>query len=312
MNPPLPSIVDTAHAVVQELAAALSGRLVAAYLIGSGADGTTVALSDIDLIVVLDTPLGDDAARAAATARAACVSATAELRLDLGFATITEVSTLHAVIQVALKRESLLLWGVDLRPHLRLPPLDAYTSDVTDGAWHFLARILRGTELPALPLAAPAPDDPLLGYTQVRVAPWYAPDTPTGTKEFVATATRIATALLAIEYGGYAGSKRSAVEQYAQQAASTPWATFPQVVYERCKLDWAYQVPMDAVGHAELRTLCAAMLAFERWYMTAYAAYLNRLVMHDDGSVRAWARERHSRIGVLASEVASTSTTDAL
>lgn len=275
----------------------LSGQLVAAVLIGSGADDTDVPLSDIDVIAVLNRPFADDAERAVAVAQAERVSAAHGRRLDLGFVTAAQLASLHAVIQVAMKQESLLLWGDDIRPQLTLPPHDQYTRDVSDGAWHFLAGILRGTDTLPLPLAAPEPHDALLGYARVRVVPWYPAGMQLGTKELVATATRLATALLALNHGRYAGSKRSAVQQYAQHAHGTPWAGFPQLVYRRCKLEWSYGVPAAAQEQTELRALCASMLAFEQSYCATYGTYLDRLAASEDAATRDWARSRLPRLG---------------
>ena len=148
-----------------------------------------------------------------------------------------------------------------------------------------------------LPLAAPDPQDALLGYARVRVVPWYPAGTQQGTKELVATATRVATALLAITYGRYAGSKRSAVLQYAQHAHGTLWAGFPELVYRRCKREWSYQVPTTATEQTELRALCTTMLAFEQSYCVTYDSYLEHLAANEDAATRDWARERSPRLG---------------
>jgi hypothetical protein len=300
MSRPAPRLVDVARSVVVTVAALLHDRLVAALLIGSGADATDVRLSDIDLIVVLNQPFGDDAERDTVCASAERVSAVSGRRLDLSFVLAADLPSLHMVIQVAIKQESLLLWGEDVRRQIALPPLDQYARDVSDGTWHFVAGILRGTDQLVVPLTAPDPQDALLGYARVRIAPWYPVGTQRGTKELVATATRIATALLAISYDRYAGSKRSAVGQYAQAAHGTTWASFPQEVFRRCKLEWSYEIPEAQAEQRALRSLCVDMLQFEQSYCATYRAYLYRLAEDHNAVTRAWAHERLPRLSQQA------------
>lgn len=237
-------------------------RVRAYYLIGSYADDTDVALSDIDLILFFKEKFQDSAEQQAAEQLARECIAASPTRLDLTPRGEDSFDAMFAVIRVALKDASVLVYGQDIRAQWQLPPIEQYTQDVIKGALFFIAHLHGLEQVTALPITYPNPTDEFFGYTQKRFNEWYPPEINSGTKELVATVSRIATATLALQANKYIGSKREAIELY-QTCVGGTWAKFVSNIFYHCKQDWQYLIPETLSKRAELRALCRVMLAFE-------------------------------------------------
>jgi hypothetical protein len=265
----------------------------ALYVLGSHAEGTAVPLSDLDLLVVLDAPLAP-AAQVAAEALRAELAAECPVRLDLLWRGADELAGLHAVLQQSLRSGSRLAYGDDVAA--TLPPVDhaAFCRAAWDGALHFCLNILRGVVWAGTPLACPEPGDEFCGYARKRIDDWYPAAQTQGTKELVAAASRLATALIATLAGQRAGGKTEAFRLYAA-AVGGPWAGWLSAVFEQCKLRWHYAVPTAAAEREALRALCGRMADFENDALGVYGEFRAQQAAGDAGG-RAWAAAREGQI----------------
>lgn len=272
--------------IVTLFEASLPRRMRGYYLLGSYADGTAVAISDIDLIALARGAL-DDGERALAARLAEGCALLSPTRLDI---TICDEASIGGEA-VLLRFDGRLLYGADTRASLALPPLDIYTRDTLDAARFFIAHILRGVERLEYPLRYPDPAGEFFGYDTIHIAEWYPSGMERGVKELVTTATRIARAQLALRAGRYAGSKGGSAADYRQHIHDA-WSDLPQALYTQGKLGWGYAVPAEADERRALRALCERMLGFENDFLARYRDYLLALLRSADPADRAHARQR--------------------
>lgn len=267
------------------------GRIRALYVLGSYAEGTPVPLSDLDLLLILrGTPVPAEAEALAGELAAACPA-----RVDLIVRGEAELGGLHAVLQQSLRSGSRLVCGEDLRQEL--PPVAhaAFARAAWDGALHFSLRLLRGVTAAAHPLGCPDPSDAFCGYATPRIAEWYPPGTTGGTKELVATASRLATAMVATLSDRRHGGKSEAFRLFPAVVGG-PWAGFVRRIFEQCKLGWHYAVPADPAERDELSALCRQMTDFENYALEVYGGFWRGQHESDDPAARAYAEARRGRI----------------
>jgi len=267
----IPTVDATLLAVVSAFEHAFPARMRALYLIGSYAEQAAVPLSDIDCCVVMAHPFGAEDERALADAVGQRCAAASPLRLDISVCCERAISQLYPFFQVALKLGSLLVYGSDIRDDLALPEWSAYADDVAAGARFFIARLRGNTQLATPQVEYPDAADPFFGYTSKSIDSWYPAAIPAGTKELVATVSRIATALVVQQAQQYVPGKQQAIRLF-QQHIGGPWAPFVAQIFDRCKRDWHYLVPASANERAELRALCEQMLAFENAFLRTCAS----------------------------------------
>ncbi|MBV9280344.1 MAG: nucleotidyltransferase domain-containing protein [Chloroflexi bacterium] len=253
---------DVIARVVTTYREAFPGRAIGCYLIGSYADGTANDLSDVDLIMVCAgwTPDEEDRERE----RSIRLSLPTSVRVDVSLIPEGDLPASHVGVNVKLA--SLHLDGEDIRERLALPPLDAYRRQVAAGARYFMGEVLRGGSGISLPLRFPDPEDEFFGYARKRIAAWYPPSVEHGLKELVTTATRLATALVAVHGGRYVGSKGESVRLY-REVVGDEWAGDLDLLYTKGKVEWGYLIPRDAADRRLLRELCARFLERERHFL---------------------------------------------
>jgi predicted nucleotidyltransferase len=283
--------------IVAGYEARFAGRVEAAYVLGSYAEGTAVPGSDLDVLVVLRGTMTREEAEAARTL-AEALGAASPVRLDVVVKGGAELAGLHAVLRQSLRSGSRLVYGEDLRP--ALPPVDheTYTRAAWDGALHFCLSQLRGITSAAYPLTCPEPEDEFCGYATARVGEWYPPGTRRGTKELVATVSRLAAATVATTSAERAGGKSEAFGLFGRVVGG-PWAGFVGDIFEQGKLRWRYRVPEAPSERAALRALCAQMAGFENTAMLIYRGFWERQARCAVEEARRWAEERQRRIVFL-------------
>ncbi len=276
--------------IVTLFEASLPGRVRGYYLLGSYANGTAVAISDIDLIALFAGAL-DASERALAERLVEGCALLSPTRLDIVICDEASIEASSGGEVVLLRFDGRLLYGADTRASLALPPLPIYTRETLAAACYFIVHILRGVEWLEYPLGYPDPKGEFYGYDAIHIAEWYPPGTQRGVKELVTTATRIARAQLALQAGRYAGSKGGSAADYGVYLHS-PWSDLPQALYEQGKLRWSYAIPTAAEDRRALRALCARMLSFENDFLARYRDELLALLRSGDASDRAHARDQ--------------------
>lgn len=243
-------------------------RIRGYYLLGSYADASVGAISDIDLYILFKQGfLNIDEENKAADLRNASVLLS-PIRLDIPLLSEEQFKP----EDVRLKVASNLVYGEDIRDKLPLPTKEAYNRYITQWPLDFFKRIHQREAL-YFPLHYPQPDAPFYGYTTITIPPWYPPSFRQGTKEFVAAACWTATALVALQTGQYVGKKADAIKVYGELIADE-WTTFLQEVYLQCDRQWEYRVPNDTSDQVVLEHLCQRMIAFENHYLSIYKTYL--------------------------------------
>lgn len=267
----MPDIDATLGRIGTAFAQAFPGRVRAAYLVGSYHEGTAVPLSDIDCCLIFAGRWASEGEQAQTKQLADALAGTSSVRLDLLVWPEDAIHELYPGFQVALKLGSALVYGADLRARIALPPRAAYAADVAAGARFFIARLRGSAALTDTQVAYPDAADEFFGYTRKSIAAWYPEAVAAGTKELVATVSRIATARLVAEAELYVPGKQAAFALYGQHIGSA-WAALVAQVFGRCKRDWQYLVPETAAERAELRRICRELLAFENDFLARYPA----------------------------------------
>ena len=136
-------IDDILRGVIGLFEATFPGRTRAYYLVGSYADGTALAESDIDFGVLFKGQMEEEEAQKARQLWQSC-SLTSPVYLD--FMAASESQFLHAD-DVILKLASQLLYGEDIRDTIQLPSLEAYIRYCTSGTFTFISARLSGASL---------------------------------------------------------------------------------------------------------------------------------------------------------------------
>jgi hypothetical protein len=281
--------------VVAAFEDAFPGLMRSYYLLGSYAEGSAVPLlSDIDLLIIFKGSNAGTQAEAATQVAQRC-AARSPVRLDVMIRGEGELSRLHSVLQRSLKSGSRLLHGEDLRPALPEIPLQSFRWAVWDGALHFALSILRGVSRSDLPLRYPEADGEFFGYDRIRVPEWYPPEFQQGTKELVATVSRLCSALLADQVQMQAAGKTEAFRLYTEHIGDE-WTPLVHAIFEECKLRWQYRVPPDPAGRDHLRVLCQRTLEFETHALEQCRRYFAELAQAGSPAEQAEARIRLRRL----------------
>jgi hypothetical protein len=262
------------------------------YLLGSYADQSAAGpLSDIDLFILFKAHFINPEEQETARSLIERCARESPIRLDANATCEGELSQLHAVIQVAIKAGSLLVYGEDSRPTMPLPPIEKYAQDVAGGALFFIGKVLRNTETIVLPVTYPDPKGEFYGYVQKRIDSWYPVTVPAGTKELVACMSRIATAMIALQAKVYVTGKAESIRLYRLHIGDQ-WADFLETLYNQAKQQWRYLVPEDQAARASLRQLCTQALAFENHFLGLYRTDLLDLASSGTEEEKQLASER--------------------
>jgi hypothetical protein len=245
--------------------AAFPGRIRAAYLVGSYADGSAVDLSDIDLRVIFDGDyLDPDEEQRFLAVRQYCLDLSP---IPLDCPPLSERRLLHdpgwSHEALGLKCASLHLYGEDLREQLSLPDLGVYTRNIERAALRFFAKVHR-IENVSYPLEYPDPEAEFFGYVDESSTD---PDIAS-TKMLVHIVGFAAASLLAQRAGRMVVKKSEWLPAY-QEAIHDEWTPFLEQLYYLCKMEWGYRVPLAPNDRRVLRMLGTQTLAFENHYLEA-------------------------------------------
>jgi glutathione S-transferase len=285
-----------ADAALQRIIAAIERRIPARvcgyYLVGSYAAGEAIAASDLDLLLLLKTPITDvDQQHLAAVRR--WWRAQQTIPLDL---IVQDVPTLLRVGGVWFQTASRLLYGEDLRAQVPRKAVKEHTRDLLHGVFPLLTRVRRATPMLRLPLGFPAPDARFYGY-ELRYSSPTEPPQQVGTKDLLNLVLAIAAALTLQQAGHYVGSgrKRDIPSEY-RRVIGDGWSDLVQASYDDCRLRWGYALPTDGNAQKRLRALCQQLLGFENHFLQHYLRFLQAELHHPDPAVVQRASVRRAQL----------------
>jgi predicted nucleotidyltransferase len=282
--------------IIARVTEAFGQRIRGCYLVGSYAVGEPIPTSDIDMLVIFKDTISDDEHGRFTQVRRACQERCATT-LDL---TSQSEARLLQVGGVWFQTASRLVYGEDIRPLVPRKPVADHKRDLMHAVIPLLARVRGNPPVLSLPLDYPDPQGPLFGYDQ-RTILVGAVRRSVGTKDLVSNSLAIANALTLQAAGSYVGEGRKAdiVHGYGRYVGGE-WAPLVEQIFTLCRVRWGYEAPSDAVGLAQLRSLCEQVLSFENHFMDRYRAFLAEELEQPDSAAAARARQALGRLGPAA------------
>jgi hypothetical protein len=251
--------------LVASLEARFPGRIRAYYLIGSFADGTAVATSDLDLKIIFQERLDPATEAQPAQQVVAACAQRSPIGVDVVFIGEDDVLT---VGDLDIKLGSRLLAGEDIRERMPLWPIELLARVLMHELIRFIARA-RGTPGPLIvPLNYPDPAGEFYGYDRRRLRSRDGGEHAT-TKDLVRIVTGAASALVAWRARQYVVKKNECVAIY-QAAIADEWGELIAAIDRTCRVELGYLLPADPDGRQQVRHLCARALEFENHFLALY------------------------------------------
>jgi predicted nucleotidyltransferase len=230
-------------------------RILACYVIGSHVDGTAVSKSDIDLVVVFKDHAHEDEKQ---TLEEACKALSSELSTNIDLEILNEES-LAERSDPMLKLGSSLLFGLDIRDDLPTTTIEDWARDRLHTSYWRATKLFNRPTRVTLPLNYPSLDDPFFGYVVSG-----------NTRNLLRHVSWAATALIAYQGRAIVIRKSDFCRVY-RAVINDDFSDYLENLYQKCKLEWNYQVPEN---DTELRELCGQTLAFENHFMKIYRPFL--------------------------------------
>ncbi|HEU5345779.1 MAG TPA: hypothetical protein VFX31_01325 [Ktedonobacterales bacterium] len=280
---------DAIGEVIAAFVARFPARIHSCYTLGSYADASAIAASDLDLTIVFAGALSD-AERAAAAALAASCAESSAVELDIE---LTDERELAAGASPNFKSGSALVYGEDIRERTPLMSLPAWTRDRMHSSWWRIARLFARPAVIALPLEYPEPADAFRGYTRRMLRMPDGAAVPC-TRDLIRLVGWAATGLLALQCGVYAARKRDVHTLYRERIGGE-WAELVAETYTLCRQRWGYLIPDAPVERIQVQRLCDQMLGFERAFAAIYRPYLLGELASADPAAARFAAEVMAR-----------------
>lgn len=277
------------RAVVAAFAAAFPGRIRSCYILGSYADASAVATSDLDVIIIFKGRLSLQERAMVAQLAATCAERR-DVELDIE---VDDEETLTRGASPNFKLGSALIWGEDIRERTPLVSLAEWTRDRMHSSWWRIARLFDRPEVITLPLVYPESADPFRGYTRRTVRSANGEDVPC-TRDLIRLTGWAATALLAFQSGIYVVRKSEAHRLYHEHIGGE-WARLIEETFTLCRMRWGYLIPAAPEERKQLRKLCDQTLGFERYFTAIYREYLLTELRSNDPEAARFAAEVMSR-----------------
>jgi hypothetical protein len=278
------------------LEACFPNRIRGYYLVGSYANGSAVASSDLDVVVVFKHVFeGDEQARCRHLTHHC--SLLSPIRLDLAPRCEME---LFQTGSVSLNLASQLLYGQDIRAAVPLEPLDEYLPQVLFGFFFYTALLRGEPERLIYPLDYPDTQTPFYGYE--RWGLFLADQLAVGLRTLVNSITLAATFLVGIHAAQHVGSKRDAIEVYKVTIADA-WTDLLEDVYSMCKQRWAYRIPDTPADQADLRQLCQRILSFENYVLAQCRGYILQVLTNGKDQLKLSVARSLLKISYVDAEV---------
>ena len=272
-------IDEIMRAFIGALEAALPNRILSVSLSGSMANGTAVAASDIDGVVVLGGSIADnDIARFAEIVQDCSLDA----GVHLDFALRSQDALLSQGELPAKRASRTLIYGDDSSTAVPAMSIGQYILLVMRGSFSCLRHFRGLTGQLHYPLPYPDPEGEFFGYERRGYRSLTGWDEP-GTKALVNGLTLASTTIVGIRTGHGVVSRHDSVTAYRERIGDR-WSRLIESAYARCRAVWGYRVPRAPADRAELRRLCAQVPAFENYYLRVCHEHLRvELSSHDAG-----------------------------
>lgn len=268
--------VDAALAqAVQVMERIFPDQIRAYYLHGSHTDGTAVATSDIDVMIVFKDGLCSDETQS--QAEKLISEAIPAVRFDIE---VTDEDHLQSHTDPVFKLGSVLIYGEDIRARLPLMSIEAWTRDRMHTSYWRMVKLFGRVPPVVMPLGYPDPNDEFCGYIRRTIQLENGSEILT-TRDLIRAVGWAATGLVALKAGQYVVRKADTYRLY-QQYVGDEWGILIEETYTRCKLEWQYCIPE---ARDELRDLCCRVLGFENHFLQVYTNYLLSELQSDDTSV---------------------------
>lgn len=276
--------------VVAAYERAFPGRVRGYYALGSFADATAIATSDLDITIVFkDSASADE--RASAQLLGADCARRSPIELDVE---IEDERTLAHGASPTFKLGSALITGEDIRDRLPLVSLTEWTRDRMHSSWWRVARLFARPAVITLPLDYPEAADEFRGYTRRTVRLANGQEAPS-TRDLIRLTSWAATGLLALQCGSFVSRKSEVHRLYREQIGGDS-ALLIAEMYTLCRARWGYLIPGDPDERDRLRDICDRTLAFERSFVSIYRDYLLSELRGSDAEGERFAAEamRHA------------------
>ncbi len=245
-------------------------RIRGYYIEGSYADVSSVATSDIDMIVVFKSHFSDDEEKR----QVQQVNEACRLLSSVEFdAEIIDEERLKRGIWPTFKMGSMLIYGEDIRASLPLVSLEEWTRDRMHSSYWRVVKLFHRPAVVVCPLYYPDPDDTFFGYIKRTVRLPNETEVPS-TKDLMRMVGWAATAMIAYKAKKYVARKRDCYLLYREYADDAYGAQLLADIYAQCRGKWGYLIPEDAEERDALRDICARTLAFENYFLSVYKNFL--------------------------------------
>jgi hypothetical protein len=291
------------------------GRIRGCFLTGSYSDGTAVDLgrtlhsSDIDLLVVFKDTVAEGEGESFRRIVQACrqISPT---QLDVHAVDEDDLWQQPTLLTVLLKISSMPIYGEDIRAALPQMPLPNYILNLIDyGVYHMGIhrqggqRITYPLTVPlSCPVAYPDPSGEFYGYDFTSASLGQR----RGTRVLIVITCWIATTILALKTGRYAGRKSESIQLCKQYLSDDQRAQFAATLYDTCKGQWGYAIPENRQERAHLRGFCRDALALENDYLLLCRDYLLGRLRDGSDDEKMQAARTLQNVVYPGEEVAST------
>jgi hypothetical protein len=245
------------------------GCIAGYYVEGSYADQTSVATSDIDIVIVFRDRFADKQMHMAAEQLWESLGQPSTIELDIA---VIDEDGLRGGVRPNLKLGSQLIYGEDVCQRYPLIALDNWAFERMHAAYWLCIMVYHRLLPVHLPLDFPDPNDEFFGYIQRMTILPDGLEVPC-TRDIIRTTGWAATALLALQAGQYAYRKRDCYQLYRQHIGDE-WSELLEEIYVCCRGRWNYLIPSAREDRLRLRHICARMLDFERAFLLHYKHYL--------------------------------------
>lgn len=251
-----PRVDRVVRGVMRSLTSLLPDQVLSCYLLGSHAESTSHAASDVDLAVILSEQVRKDLLGRVVD----MCTTTSPIHLDIMAVTPREFIELYPGLLPVLKVTGRRVWGADLAAMLPWPDPKRYTDHSIELATACMAAIRNASSV-VRPLDYPDPAGEFFGYDSRIAGIALAPQQRL--RGLTALVARTAIAYVGVATGRFCTSREEYLRLY-REASTGRFADLIEQITSRCRGEWHYDVPGSSSDRADLRDMCREVLDFER------------------------------------------------